>query len=176
MLGFKSRQRTEFIVIHCSRTHPEQLGIAGKPYGYKDLEWKYALRGVACGYHWVIQRDGSAIADRPDTVAGNHCPGVNGRSVGICLIGGLSINHNFESNFTEDQWATLRQTVEYLLRKFPHAKVVGHSNVAGKRTECPSFNVCDWWGHIQQRKQLKENANDPSRDPAPSGPLSFTVD
>ena len=77
--------------------------------------------------------------------------------MGICLIGGLSPFKNFESNFTEDQWLTLRQTCEYLLRKYPQAKVVGHREVA--KTECPAFDVENWWSHVSCRKKHKE-AND----------------
>lgn len=79
------------------------------------------------------------------------------------MIGGLSPFKNFESNFTEDQWQTLRQTCEYLLRKYPQAKVVGHNNVA--KTECPAFDVTNWWGVHSHRHKPKETNDPHSTDP-----------
>ena len=160
MHGFRNRQRTDSIVVHASLTSPDQKDHQGNPVGYKYLDRKHREDGAfECGYHWLILRDGAAVQCRHEDMIGNHCPGVNGISVSVCMIGGHNDKGKPESNFTKDQWVTLHQLMDALTRKYPEAEVVGHCDVAAEETSCPSFDVKDWWRKTQERKHLKENSD-----------------
>ena len=56
-----------WLVVHCTATKPNvQVTV-------DDLDRMHAARGWArCGYHWVIQPDGTIQAGRPETMAGAH--------------------------------------------------------------------------------------------------------
>jgi N-acetylmuramoyl-L-alanine amidase len=166
VIGWRNRQRTDFIVIHCSNTHPDEKDPQGKPYGFQSLERKHRELGAfTCGYHYVIERDGAMVGLRPESAPGNHCSGVNQISLGVCLIGGRDAEGNPASNFTKDQWVTLGQLMDALIRKYPEAEVVGHGNVSAKETTCPSFDVKNWWAVRKFRKEAHES--DPANPGAP---------
>lgn len=133
------RQRTDFIVIHCSAT-PDSMDI-----GAKEIDrWHRAKGWFRIGYHFVIRRDGSIEHGREISEVGAHAYGVNERSVGICLIGGLAKDgKTAEENFTNAQWVSLEKLVNELEEQFPQARVVGHRDVTPGR-ECPCFEVADW--------------------------------
>ena len=135
------RQRTDFIILHCSAT-PPNMDI-----GAKDIDLWHRQRGfLKIGYHYVIKRDGTREVGRELNETGAHCLAYNHKSVGVCMVGGVDRageGAKAENNFTEAQWTTLKLTVDELRDQYKDAFVVGHRDLqAGK--ECPSFDVKRW--------------------------------
>lgn len=147
MTDFKplTNDKVKFIVIHCSATRPSQH------VGVKEIRQWHLQRGFFdIGYHHVINRDGFVENGRPRNQPGAHVTGYNGKSIGICMVGGVTEkNVNVaEDNFTKAQWDTLRMFLPELKRQYPGAKIVGHRDIA-KGKACPSFDVqekLEQWG------------------------------
>jgi N-acetyl-anhydromuramyl-L-alanine amidase AmpD len=113
--------------------------------GAKEISEWHRQRGFnEIGYHFVIRRDGSRETGRNINAIGAHVVGYNHKSVGVCLVGGVSRDHKTpENNFTKEQWATLLITLQELHEEFPRAVIVGHRDLdAGKA--CPSFDVSEY--------------------------------
>ncbi len=134
-----TRRRTDFIVIHCSAT-PASMDI-----GAREIDrWHRAKGWFRIGYHFVIRRDGVIEYGRELHDIGAHAYGVNDRSVGICLVGGVAEDgRTAEDNFTAAQWEALETLVSELEDQFPQAKLVGHRDVTPGR-DCPCFDVSEW--------------------------------
>ena len=137
----------EYIVIHCSATPPN------RDIGYREIDQMHRDRGWSgCGYHFIIRRDG-----RPIEYAGAHAYGVNKKSYGICLIGGVDSANKAENNFSAEQFQTLEKIVRGLRYRAPQAKILGHRDLSPDLDgdgviekhewikECPCFDVQTWW-------------------------------
>ena len=146
-----SRTSTDFIVIHCADTYPDMdVGAADIRRWHSDPKPKgRGWRDI--GYHYVIRRDGT-LEDGRDTDGdgdvldeiGAHAYGFNGRSIGICLVGGKSRKTDrADANFTAAQWRALAEIVQYLHDLYPAAAVVGHRDLDDGK-ECPGFDVMAW--------------------------------
>jgi len=133
------REKTDTIVIHCSATPPTMdIGVE------KIREWHVDDNGWDdVGYHYVITRSGVLQEARPEEMQGAHARAVNGTSLGICLVGGSNSNGDWENNFTNDQFVTLKALLLNLTKKYEIKKIIGHYQVEPKK-ECPSFKVPDW--------------------------------
>ncbi|AWB77265.1 TPA: N-acetylmuramoyl-L-alanine amidase [Stenotrophomonas maltophilia] len=136
--------RVQFIVVHCAATRPSMdVGVA------EIRRWHLQRGFFDIGYHFVIRRDGTVEKGRNLDVPGAHVEGYNGRSVGVCMVGGVS-EHDVnvpENNFTPAQFDALRKLLGELRRDhFPHAQIVGHHDL-NKGKACPSFDVKDWLNH-----------------------------
>jgi N-acetyl-anhydromuramyl-L-alanine amidase AmpD len=97
------------------------------------------------GYHFIIKRDGVMEQGRPIEMVGAHTKGWNAKSVGICLIGGMSEDGGSEFNFTDEQMRTL-SVIVYSLRKAYSVEwenINGHNEFSDK--DCPCFNVKSWF-------------------------------
>lgn len=133
------RRRTEYIVIHCSATPPSM------DVDVKDIDRWHRLKGwLKVGYHYVIKRDGTRQVGRKLEEVGAHVAGYNHKSVGVCMVGGMSEDMSHaQPNFTDEQWDVLKATVRELRDLYPEAIVVGHRDLDSKK-ECPSFDVTGW--------------------------------
>lgn len=128
----------ETIIIHCADT-PASMDI-----GAEEIRRWHLERGWSdIGYHHVICRSGCVEPGRPEEKTGAHTRGYNASSIGICLVGGRGENGQPETNFTKEQWASLRGLVNSLLVRYPGATVHGHNEFSDKA--CPTFNVPEWW-------------------------------
>ena len=133
------REKTYTIVIHCSAT-PATMDIGVE----KIREWHVDDNGWDdVGYHHIITRDGTLEPARPEEMQGAHAPAANYRSVAICMIGGSNSNGDWEDNFLDPQWVTLKALLLNLIEKYEIKKIIGHYQVDDKK-ECPSFKVPDW--------------------------------
>lgn len=169
MLGWKNRPRTDYIIVHCSKTHPDQKDTEGNPVDFRYLDRKHREAGTfECGYHWVINRDGAAVTFRPGNAIGNHCPGSNGVSISICMIGGVDASGAPTSNYTKAQWRSLRNLVAALTTQYPEAEVVGHRDLSPTEETCPSFDVRHWVA--DNKYQHKQTTETPNEEHQPSGP------
>lgn len=122
------------IIVHCSAT-PE-----GKDYTVADItKWHKARGFKTIGYHYVVYRDGTVVAGRPEGTIGAHCEGHNSYSIGVCYIGGLAADGKTPKDTrTPEQRAALRKLVWDLADKY-RASIHGHYEFAKKA--CPSFKI-----------------------------------
>lgn len=136
---FKTREETTAIFVHCSATRASQdIGAREIRQWHKEQGW------LDIGYHFVIRRDGTVEAGRPQDAVGSHAKDFNSTSVGVCLAGGLAVNgKDFEANFTADQMKALRSLLVTLLAEYPGSVLRAHHDVAPKA--CPSFDLKRWW-------------------------------
>ena len=133
------RKTTDYIVVHCSATKPSM------DIGKKEIDRWHRERGFfKIGYHFVIRRDGTLETGRDLMDAGAHVQGINDRSIGICMVGGVSEHdvNTAENNFTQAQFAALVTLLKQMKTKFPKAAIKGHNEFAKKA--CPSFDVQAW--------------------------------
>ena len=108
------RIKTDTIVIHCSAT-PADMDIGVE----KIKHWHVVDNGWDdVGYHYVIKRDGTLEEGRDESMVGSHAKAVNGTSLGICLIGGSNKQGDWENNFTDEQFETLKDIVIKLKDKY----------------------------------------------------------
>lgn len=139
-----ARKSTDFIIIHCAATRASQdIDISDIDRWHREQGWKMV------GYHFFIKRDGTVQTGRPIMDGGAHAgPQYNGRSIGICLAGGVEEDGSTpEANFMPAQWDALRKLVRDMAVIFPDARVIGHNEVAAKA--CPSFDVQEWWPSVK---------------------------
>jgi N-acetylmuramoyl-L-alanine amidase len=73
------RQRTEWIIIHCSGTDGDT------PESIKKRELAEGCKDYSC--HYLILPDGKLIPGRPELEYGAHCKGANDVSIGVMLVG-----------------------------------------------------------------------------------------
>jgi N-acetyl-anhydromuramyl-L-alanine amidase AmpD len=132
------RESTDEIIIHCAATKPSMdTDAATIDRWHRERGW------LKIGYHYVIKRDGTVETGRERDEVGAHAKGHNSKSVGVCLVGGLSEDNEPETNFTDEQWASLGTLVDELTAAYPDAKVIGHNDVSEK--SCPTFDVGEWY-------------------------------
>lgn len=140
------RRQTKYIVIHCSATkRDDDIGFAEIDQWHKNRGWD------GCGYHLIIRRDGSYEPGREIQETGAHVRGYNQVSVGICLIGGVDVSGNPQSNYTPQQFSALRDAVLVLQGLYPRAVCVGHRDLikpGEPQKACPCFDVPHWYEEI----------------------------
>ena len=140
------REKTDTIVIHCSATPPTMdIGVE------KIREWHVGENHWDdVGYHHIVKRCGTLEPARPEEMQGSHNPQTNYRSVAVCLIGGSDASGDWENNFTDAQFVSLKSLILDLIKRYDMPKdfkqikkIIGHYQVDDKK-ECPSFKVPEW--------------------------------
>lgn len=118
----RRKLETRYIIWHCSATPPSKEGI-----GAADIDRWHKQRGwKGIGYHFVIKRNGKIeVGEHPYNI-GAHTLGVNGESVGVCLVGGVDEGGDPESNFTDEQIESAFALADVLERMFQTAEHKGH--------------------------------------------------
>jgi N-acetylmuramoyl-L-alanine amidase len=145
----KTRSRTDYIVVHCSATPPEDN------IGAKEIRKWHTSPDPAdpskpwadIGYHFVIRRDGTREIGRHIDAQGSHVKGFNSCSIGICLIGGVDIRGKKGkpvNNFTKAQFDALWEVLQILRVHYPKAEVLGHKDLNDGKA-CPSFDIQKWY-------------------------------
>jgi N-acetylmuramoyl-L-alanine amidase len=134
------REKTDTIVIHCAATKPSMdIGKDEiRKWHVDDNGWEDIV------YHFIIRRNGTVEEGRKIDYQGAHAPAVNSRSIGICLIGGLSEDNKPENNFTLEQFLSLSNVVDLMQSKYEIKSIVGHGDVQENKKNCPGFNVAQW--------------------------------
>ena len=133
------------IVIHCSAVRPDQMSsVAQIDTWHHDRGYKFGV-----GYHYVIRRDGTIEAGRPEWMVGAHCVNHNKYSIGVCYEGGLDARGQPADTRTAEQKATLRQLLTDLHRRYPRAVIVGHHDLNPQK-DCPCIeNVAREYADLQ---------------------------
>ena len=149
-------RKIDSVIIHCSATK------AGMDFSVADIDRWHRARGMnGIGYHYVVRLDGTVEKGREVEVAGAHCLGWNGRSIGICYIGGLDTNGNPADTRTDEQKKSMKGLVEELKLRYRIVTVMGHRDTSPDLNgngiiepgefikSCPCFDVKKWlmvWG------------------------------
>ena len=124
------------VIIHCSATYPDMdIGVAEIRKWHKDRGWSDV------GYHWILKRDGTVEAGRPEEIIGAHAKNYNSDSIGICMVGGKAHTGKQANNFTREQWRSLPLLLEQLKTNYflIDKDICGHNEVSQK--DCPCFDV-----------------------------------
>ena len=134
------RKETKYIVIHSSETNPTQNFDA------KDIYLQHRKEGLfSCAFHKVITRKGEVQDWREIQIAGAHVDTYvklsNKNSIGICLIGGQSIDGTPDCNFTFKQYGALIELIRDLKKDYKEVTIVGHRDMADSLS--PHFNVSE---------------------------------
>lgn len=134
MTKFKPRTGLDALIVHCSAS--PNTGSIGS---FEIDQWHRANGWIKCGYHLVIQRDGTIDRHhtRPLQSQGAHAKGHNDRTIGICLVG--------TDEFTDEQMESLRLILNGYRMDYPDVDILGHRDLPGVNKECPSFDVERWY-------------------------------
>ena len=131
----------KLIAIHHSQTdydHVKNINKAHKKRGFRPYINASGFK-VHFGYHVWINAWGFETYCRPTSVAGQHCRGINGISIGICIEGDKDI-------LNPAVLKTLLRIVRYYMKRFNLTadKVMGHGECDAKKLSCPGFDM-DWF-------------------------------
>jgi N-acetyl-anhydromuramyl-L-alanine amidase AmpD len=108
------------------------------------------------GYHLVIRRDGRVEMGEDLRRMGAHCKGVNDRSVGVCMVGGVDEENDSAHNLEPEQFRSLASVLNLLMLMYPKASVRGHRDFSPDKNRdgvvtpdefmklCPCFEVDEW--------------------------------
>lgn len=138
------------IVVHCSAS-PDTMDVGAK----EIRDWHVSGNGWSdIGYHWVIRRDGTIEAGRPEDISGAHVKGHNSDSIGIVWVGTNKIeDKQLDALITKVKELCYRFTIE-------NKNVFGHYELYSGKT-CPNLKMGDF------RKSL---VVDLPSDQLPDGP------
>jgi len=145
-------RRIALIVIHCSdsafgdaalirrwHTNPPPKGN-----GWSDIGYHFVvLNGQRClRAPYDPAADGLVEPGRPLEQIGSHVRGHNLESIGVCLVGGRTMNGQSvkETWITEKQKAALFTLLDDLTARYPDARIVGHTELNPGKT-CPNLNM-----------------------------------
>ncbi len=129
-------RKIDKIILHCTAT-PK-----GREVTVADVTAWHKERGFrTIGYHYLVYLDGTVVRGRREEEIGAHCLGQNAGSIGVCYVGGLDSRGKPKDTRTAAQRVALRNLVEGLQRRYPHATLHGHNEFAAKA--CPCFKISD---------------------------------
>ena len=139
-------RKIDEIIIHCAAT-PE-----GKHFTVEDIDKWHKARGFkGIGYHYVIYLDGSVHKGRNESAVGAHCLQHNGRSIGVCYIGGCERGTGSKlipkDTRTPEQKEALLNLLKELKERYPSATIHGHYEFAKKA--CPCFDAQEEYKDLQ---------------------------
>ena len=134
------RNETKYIIIHATATKPSE-NLTASDIAAQDRKDGW----LSCRFHKVITRDGNVEDGRDIKIAGAHIDNnekvSNANSVGICMVGGKSIDDKPDCNFTPKQYNALNELVVQLKKQYNKAVVIGHRDVADVLS--PHFDVSE---------------------------------
>ena len=137
-LRMSRRKETNHIVIHSTQTKPN-ANISIRTVD----EWHRKRGLLKVGYHFFIRRDGLIEVGRGPNEIGAHIKEHDSDSVSVCLAGGLNTRGVTAPDYSIGLLESLFVLVKTLKYMYSDAKVVGHRDLS--ETECPSFDVKEWW-------------------------------
>ena len=131
--NLSERYTTDLIVIHhTGNPYDDDLSAEEIHESHQALGW------AGIGYHYVIRKDGTIEAGRPEWSIGSHAYGENSHSIGIHLCG------NFEDAYpTGQQIESASYLIGYLCDKY--GLICDSDHVKGHRdlmpTACPGAHL-----------------------------------
>ncbi len=141
------RRQPVGIILHHTAT-PDVA--AGQRVDVKFLSREHARRGFSVvahgrlyhiGYHYLILRDGTVQAGRPEDAPGSHTRGHNNQ-LGLCLVGNFSSSANPHGEHgstrpSPEQLAALDKLLKQLIRKYRFRPRHLHRHRDYAPTACP---------------------------------------
>lgn len=135
------------VVIHCTATRPEWWADRSAEEKVREVRDWHLKRGFNdVGYHWLIDRDGTVVAGRPEEKTGAHVKGHNTGSIGVSLFGGhgSASTDQFSDHYTQEQADALTLLLAELQQRYPSInKIAGHNDFTNGKS-CPGFKVDPW--------------------------------
>lgn len=133
------RTTTDQIIIHhTGNPTDDDLSAEDIHEAHKNQGW------AGIGYHYVIRKDGTIEAGRPDATIGAHVYGENRDTIGIHLSGNFN-----EADPTDAQIEAAARLIAWLTEEYdldivtgeddPKDVIVGHRDLAA--TACPGDNL-----------------------------------
>ena len=141
------------IVVHFSETYTNaNLSKDNVPGGGK--------------YHYIVRRDGSVQRDQPlnSSPAHTQIGSFDAHSIGVCLVGGLSVASGEEavgpevdaSSITRSQCNAMYAIFDAFFRVWPGGQALGHSEIDPEMQD-PGFDVRDYVFAKFKKISLYEN-------------------
>ena len=125
------------IIIHCSGNSIQDG--QSKIHAQDIVRYHTQTRGWSrCGYHYIVECDGTVVKVGEISRPGIHCKGHNAHSIGICYIGGLNAQGEPEDTRTPVQKSAILKLVTQLIQLY-HCDVHGHRDYSNK--PCPSYDA-----------------------------------
>ncbi len=133
------REKTDLIILHCSRD-PETADI-----GAYEIDRRHRLeQRFRIGHHFVIRRDGTVEHGRAVDETGLHARGYNQTSIGVCLVGGVDKSGMPCDNFTDAQRGATAALLKKLFASYPDAAFKAHGELdPNKENICPVIKVSE---------------------------------
>lgn len=132
--------RPDKIIVHHTAYGGNQKQYTLVNQWHKERDFEKSKNGVYCGYHVLIEKDGSSVQARDYEEKGQHVKGENQTSIGIGLSG------NFDEEMpTEAQKETLAVVLKHCMDRFkiPASKIYPHRKFSN--THCYGTNLDDNW-------------------------------
>lgn len=114
------------------------------------------------GYHFVIGRaehnENKIYEARPLIFKGSHASGKNSKKIGIMVEGDFDHQWwDFDDEVEPNQIVLLRKLINSIITYFPINKLIGHSDVSGKKIGdgCPGEKLYDYIPSLRQKFNLK---------------------
>ena len=107
---------------------------------HKQKTFPKSSMGYWIGYHWVVERDGTARAAREETEIGAHDTGENLNSIGICLAGNFNLHTP-----TLEQAASVARLVREIRARWPIPLTRIEPHRWDDTTDCPGRLLPDNW-------------------------------
>lgn len=123
--SLSKRGSTSRIILHhaeATSCTPEQIH-----------QWHLANGWSGAGYHFLVRKDGTVYALRPEWAVGAHASGANSDSLGVCFEGRYQ-----SEEMPQAQIDAGRELVAHLKGKYGVSKVLRHKDVCS--TDCPGAN------------------------------------
>jgi hypothetical protein len=154
----KNLMNVEFIVVHHSAGGSGNVDIFRKEH--------LALNWADVGYHFVITNgrggpDGEIQPGRDANYQGAHCPALNSKSLGVCLVGNFQPGAKLRSGQsipldkpTEKQLQSLIRILAAICRVEkldPLTAIVGHREYTA--TDCPGDDLFKLLPEIRKQVQ-----------------------
>jgi hypothetical protein len=127
-------------IIHCLVTRPGQKITFEMVDGWHKERGFKSPSGIHCGYHKIINRDGSVIIGRPFSETGAHCKGHNHDSIGFALAGGWDGKFDYTDAQLDALWVEMNDAEKKIGNPLEWD---GHNAYTDQKT-CPNFNVKTW--------------------------------
>jgi len=135
------RRDVDKIIVHWTETH------TNRNIGSEEIDkWQ---EGIV--YNLIIRRDGSIQRGLPFSKNGNHAPGYDENSLGVCFVGGINAPtgtpdyENFISaaSLTRSQLNSFDHICKAFYAYYPGGTITGHNEV-DETQEDPGFDVLDY--------------------------------
>ena len=143
-------RKINLIVIHCSANRSNQRFTVEMLKACHNARFN----GKGIGYHYFIEKDGQVFQTRDENEIGMHARHYNAHSIGICYEGGLDEKGRPADTRTPAQRAALIALLRSLKIDYPDAEIMGHCELEGVHTACPSFSCQEYRDYFERNDML----------------------